>query len=121
MIEPLKDFPGHVLAFACRGDVTREDYDTILVPRVEKALAAHEKVRIYYEIGADFTGIDPAAVWEDFKVGIGHFSRWERIAVVTDVAWIGQTIRMFGFLMPGTVKVFATAEASEARRWIVAS
>ena len=118
MIESLKDFPDNVLAFACRGLVTRADYEAFLVPAVEKALARHRKLRLYYEIGPDFAGIQPSAVLEDFKVGMEHISRWERIGVVTDVAWIGHTMRIFGFLLPGTLRVFPTAEASKARDWI---
>jgi SpoIIAA-like len=44
----------------------------------------------------DLAGIDPGAMWEDFKVGMEHFTRWERIAVVTDVEWIKNTIKIFG-------------------------
>jgi hypothetical protein len=121
MIELLKGFPDNTVAVACRGKVTKRDYDTVLVPTVEKALKARDKVRIYYEIGADFAGIDPAAAWEDFKVGMGHFTHWERIAVVTDVDWIKYTMGIFTFLMPGDMRLFPTAEAAQAREWIGAS
>jgi SpoIIAA-like len=121
MIEQLSTFPDNVLGFVCRGSVTRADYDTVLVPAVEKALAKHARVRIYYEIATDFTGIDPGAMWEDFKVGMEHLTRWERIAVVTDVEWIRHTFRLFGFLMPGTVKLFSTSEAARARSWITST
>jgi hypothetical protein len=121
MIEQLSTFPNNVLAFVGRGQVTRADYDAVLVPAVEKVLARHNRVRLYYEIATDFTGIDPGAMWEDFKVGIEHLTRWERIAVVTDVEWIRHTIRLFGFLMPGTVKLFPTSEAARARSWIAST
>ena len=121
MIEQLSTFPDNVLAFVCRGQVTRADYDTVLVPAVEKALAKLTRVRLYYEIATDFTGIDPGAMWEDFKVGMEHLTRWERIAVVTDVEWIRHTFRLFGFLMPGTVKLFSTSEAARARSWITST
>ena len=120
MIETIYDFPEDIVAFACKGHVTRRDYETVLVPHVERALRQHEKVRLYYYIGADFEGIDPGAVWEDFKVGMAHLRRWERIAVVTDVEWIGNTMKLFGFLVPGEMKVFPTSEAAKARAWIAA-
>ena len=97
MIEQLKDFPDNVVAFVCRGHVTKHDYDTVLVPAVMQALRNHEKLRLYYETAADFFGIDPGAVWEDIKVGMEHLTRWERMAVVTDVEWIKNTIKAFGF------------------------
>ena len=52
---------------------------------------------------------------------MGHFLRWDRIAVVTDVDWIKHTIRIFSFLMPGDVRAFTTSEAIQARKWIASA
>jgi len=120
MITRLNDFPGNVLAFVCTGQVSKAEYDAILVPAVRDALSTHERVRLYYETAANFAGIDPGAVWEDFKVGMEHFTRWERIAVVTDIEWIRHMVRFFSFLLPGTTKIFPLADAARARKWIVA-
>ena len=118
MIEALTGFPENVAAFACKGHVTRDDYETVLVPAIESALAMNDKLRIYYEIGDDFYSIDPGAVFEDIKVGMGHLSHLERIAVVTDVDWIRLTMRAFAFLIPARMQFFATAGRDEARAWI---
>jgi hypothetical protein len=118
MIELLKGFPENVIAVACKGMVTKNDYDRVLVPAVEEALNAHEKVRLYYEAGSNFAGIEPAAAWEDFKVGMGHWTRWERVALVTDVDWIRQTMQIFSFVMPGEMRVFPTTATEQARVWI---
>lgn len=120
MIEHLMNFPDNVLAFVCKGRVTKGDYDAVLVPAVMNALKRQDKVRLYYETAADFDGIDPGAIWEDFKVGMEHLTRWERVAVVTDVEWIKQAMRFFSFLMPGAMKSFSTSEAAQARAWIIA-
>ena len=120
MIEALKDFPDNIVAVACEGHVTRRDYETVLVPAVERALKRHKKVRLYYRIGVGFEAIDPGAVWEDFKIGMEHLLRWERIAVVTDVDWIRHTMRAFSFLIPGEMRIFPSSEAAKARDWIVA-
>ena len=60
-------------------------------------------------------------MWEDFKIGVEHLTRWERAVVVTDVEWIKQAMRLFGFLMPGAMKSFPTSEAEQARAWITAA
>jgi hypothetical protein len=121
MIKQLKNFPDNVLAFVCSGHVTKADYDTVLTPAVTIALKRQEKVRLYYETAADFAGLDPGAIWEDFKVGVEHLTRWERIAIVTDVEWIKHTMRFFSFLMPGAMKSFSNAEVAQARQWISAA
>jgi hypothetical protein len=118
MIELLKGFPDNVVAIACHGRVTREDYETALIPAVEEALQSNDKVRLLYEVGADFEGYDAGAAWEDLKVGVEHFSRWERIAVITDIEWIKHTTQLFSFIMPGTARVYSTADAADARLWI---
>lgn len=121
MIEELTGFPDNVAAFACHGHVTKSDYETVLIPDVEKRLERHDKVRLFYEIAPDFVGFDPGAVWDDTKVGFSHFMRWERFAVVTDVEWIKQTMKFVGFLMPGELRAFPTSDADEARDWVVSA
>lgn len=120
MIEVLDGFPDNVVAVSCTGTVTGRDYEDVLVPEVERTLAQHEKVRLFYRIGEDFESIVPGAMWEDFKIGVAHLSRWERMAVVTDVDWIGHTVRAFGFLMPGEIRIFPTGDEESAREWIAA-
>ncbi|HSU29967.1 MAG TPA: STAS/SEC14 domain-containing protein [Bryobacteraceae bacterium] len=118
MIEALNGFPCGVLAFACKGHITKADYETVLIPAVEKALRQPGKVRLYYQVAPDFTGIGVGAMWDDFKVGIEHLHRWERIAVVTDVDWIRYTIRAFSFILPGVTKIFGLNERADAQKWV---
>ncbi|MBX7435090.1 STAS/SEC14 domain-containing protein [Mycobacterium sp. Y57] len=119
MIEVLEDFPDNVAAFVCRGRVTRADYESVLIPRCLERLEHHHKVRVYYEVAAEFDGIDPGAAWEDAKLGLGHLPGWERFVVVTDVEWMQHAVKFFGFLMPGELTVFPSARAEQARAWIV--
>lgn len=121
MINVLKDFPDTIVAVTCEGQVTRADYERVLIPRVNEALARHGKVRLYYEIGSAFSGIDAGAVWEDTKIGLEHLSRWEKLALVTDVQWIRLAVGAFRFLMPGRLRIFDTSQTEEARAWIKAN
>jgi hypothetical protein len=120
VIERLTGFPDTVLAFVSRGRVTNADYEAVVIPAVVDALKKPGKIRLYYETGADFAGIDPGAAWQDFKVGIEHVTRWERVAVVTDVEWMQQAMRLFSFLLPRAMKAFPVADSQAARSWIVA-
>jgi hypothetical protein len=119
MLQILSDFPDNVVAAAAHGVVTRRDYQDILVPRVELALKSHPKIRCYYELGSEFLRLEAGAMWEDFKLGVEHLTRWERIAVVSDVDWIRHAVNVFRFLMPGEVRVYTTSESAAAREWIM--
>ena len=121
MIEILNNFPDNVIALSCKGQVTKEDYDGILVPAILEALKRHDKIRLLYKTSADFTGYDPGALWEDLKIGVEHPTRWERVAVVTDVDWIVLMVRIFSFLMPCPVKVFPPSATAQAHNWIIAA
>jgi hypothetical protein len=120
MIEIMKDFPAGVVAAVAKGRVTKSDYENVLVPAIEEAFRNRTKVRCYYELGLEFLGMDPGAVWEDFRVGFGHLTGWERVAVVTDVSWVRLAINAFRFLLPGKIRIFSTSAVAEARLWIVA-
>ncbi|MGA3128693.1 MAG: STAS/SEC14 domain-containing protein [Candidatus Korobacteraceae bacterium] len=121
MIEILKNFPDNVVALSCEGQVTKEDYHRILVPAVLEALKRYDKIRLLYKTSAGFTGYAAGAVWEDFKIGVEHPTRWERVAVVTDVDWIVQMVRLFSFLIPCPVKLFPPSETAQADAWIIAA
>jgi len=118
MIELIRGMPANVVAIAGQGRITRSDYESVLIPAVEAALKSHPKVRLFYRIGPEFEGFDASAMLEDAKIGFAHLSRWERIAVVTDVEWIRLAIRAFAFLIPGGVRFFRLPQEKEAREWI---
>ncbi len=118
MIKLLDGFPENVVACSGEGHVTRKDYEEVLIPRVNAVLSRYDKVRLYYEFGPAFHGIDAGAAWEDFKVGVENLSRWERMAVVTDVAWIRLALSAFRVFMPRQLRLFAANQSSHARAWI---
>ncbi len=120
MIETLQGFPADAVAVRVSGFVSKADYDQALVPEIDRALQASERIRLYYEVAPDFALISPGAIWEDFWVGMRHWTHWKRVAVVTDLPWIRQMVVIFGFLLPGATKVFARAEAEAARAWLIA-
>lgn len=118
MLEVLKDLPDHVLGLSAKGEVTADDYRRVLVPSVESRLSRHKRLRLLYVLGDAFTGFSAGAAWEDAKVGMRHFTSFERVAVVSDADWIRGMIRAFGFVLPGEVRVFDGDDADDARAWI---
>jgi hypothetical protein len=62
IIEILTDFPDNVVAAAARGIVTKQDYQDTLIPRVELTLKRYPKIRCYYDLGAQFSKMEPGAM-----------------------------------------------------------
>ncbi len=120
MIELIEGLPGEVVGVIAKGQVTATDYEDVLIPAIQAALKEHPRIRCYYELGHAFSGMDPDTLWRDFRIGMEHWTRWERIALVTDHAWITHAANALCFLMPAPVHVFSVDERREARAWITA-
>jgi len=118
MIEPIPDLPDNVLGFRASGKVTADDYETALIPAVEAKLAGQDKVRFLYYLGDDCEGFEAGAMWDDAKVGFRHITAWEKLALVTDIEWIRGSLKIFGFVIPGHVRVFKNEELDEAVKWV---
>ena len=118
MIELMQDLPDNVIAFNATGKVTGDDYETVLIPAMEAAIKKHKKVRALGQLGPDFTGFEASAMWDDTKVGMKHYTSWEKIALVTDIEWIVRSVKVFGFLVPGEIKLFGNDQSDEAKAWI---
>lgn len=118
MLRLLEDLPDQVLGVEALGEVTAEDYREVLVPAVEARLGRHARVRLLYVLGKAFDGFSGGATWEDAKLGMHHFTAFERVAVVTDRDWLKGMVKAFGFALPGEVATFETGQLAEARAWI---
>jgi len=118
MFQAIEGMPDGVIAVRGIGKVTAEDYRSVLVPAIEGATAGGGKARLYLELGQGFEGYDASAMLADTKVGMGHLSSFERIAVVSDTDWVRHAIHLFGPLIPGEVRAFPVSEAAVAREWI---
>jgi hypothetical protein len=118
MLALIPDLPDHVLGLKATGTVSSGDYEAVLVPELERMLAAHARVRLLYVLAEGFDNYTRGAAWEDAKVGMRHFTSFERVAVVTDVDWIETGVKAFGFVMPGDVRVYDGHELDQAREWV---
>ncbi len=118
MIKLLTDLPDGVLGIEAVGHVEAADYANVVEPAIQAALQHSDKVRLLYVLGEGFEGYSAAASWEDAKLGIGHWSAWEKIAIVTDRGWIRDALKAFGWMFPGEVQVFPTAERAQAVDWV---
>ena len=118
MIRLLPDLPDDVVGFEAIGKVEASDYTTVLDPVIDAALAKHEKIRLLYVLGEQFTGYSGAAMWEDAVVGTKDFSRCERIAVVSDTDWVRHSVNAFAWFVPSRIKTFGLDEREQAGAWV---
>ena len=109
--------PDNVIGIIAKGEVHADDYEGTIRPAIEAALDRHDRIRLLYVLGDDFEGFSAGAAREDSALS-KLAGKFERIAVVTDHTWIRHSIKLFGHLMPGDVRVFSVAEEADASEWL---
>jgi hypothetical protein len=117
MINVIPDMPPGTVGVTASGRVSREDYAEVMVPAVEAAAGAGP-LRLLYVLGPDVESFSPGAMWSDTRLWAEHVGRWERLAVATDLDWVENAVRAFGWLVHGQVRVFGADQVAEATRWL---
>jgi stage II sporulation SpoAA-like protein len=121
MIEVMTDMPEGTLGFRIAGNVTRDDLAKVVVPTLRGAIERDQPLRVLCQIDVGFSE-EPGAVWEgvkaDIELGIAHRTAWRRTAYVTDLTWIGTSVHLLSWLIPGEVRVFPLRELDAAKAWI---
>jgi hypothetical protein len=110
----------NIIIATANGKISGDDYESVLIPAIEGALKEYEKLRLLYVLGEEYDGYKGEALWDDTKIGLKEFTHFEKIGVVSDKKWIRRSIKAFGFLIPGEVKLFKNDELGEAKTWIAA-
>jgi len=118
MIRILSGMPEGVLGIKASGKLTAKDYTEVLAPALAAEAAGPGKIRILLDFSGEFDGIEVGAVWQDLKMGVREWSAWERIALVTDHAWMREGLQMFSWAVPGEVRSFPTGDREDAEAWV---
>lgn len=117
----LKQIPdSNIIIITAKGKITGDDYENSIVPAIEETLKEYDKLRFLYILGEEYDSFAREAMWDDTKIGMAHLTHYEKIGLVSDVKWIRRSVKAFGFLMPGEVKLFSNDQLAEAETWIAA-
>jgi hypothetical protein len=118
MLQFMENLPSHVVGIHATGEVDKDDYEKVLIPRIEELVARQHEIDYLLVLDTGVQNFSAAAWFEDFKLALKHFSQLNKIAVVTDqkgVEWFTDIVRFF---IPGKAKGFPLAELDEAIKWI---
>jgi len=120
MLELIPGVAPHVVALRISGQLDTHDLQQA-IDAIEQAKQTQPKVSVYAEI-ADMRWMTLPALLRDLGYSltqIGELAHYQRIAVVTDRAWMRPLAELeTRLLRPLTVEVFATRDAEQARQWV---
>lgn len=121
MIEVKTGSQDNLLEVRMHAPVTDKDYKEVLMPAFDAALARAGSLRLLVMMDADISDFTMGALWDDAKMGIGRWSGFDRIAIVTNNAAMTRLVRGFSIFMPCPVAVFPKGDEDKARLWLFES
>ena len=122
MIERIDEMPEGASGYRFTGEVSKADYESVLIPGLKKDLGEGREVRVLCQLGPGFDGYEAGAMWADMKTGghylFGEHPNWHRMAIATDADWVRHMVGLFGWMTPGEVKLFGLEELDAAKEWV---
>ena len=118
MLERLQNLPAGIDGLKAVGKITKQDYEEVFEPLLDAARRDGRRLRLLYQLGAEFDGFTPGAAWEDAKLGLRSMRLFDGCAIVTDIAWIRESTRLVRFFLPCPVQVFSNEQRENAIEWL---
>ncbi len=119
MLKLIEGLPINVLDISAEGQITREDYENVLIPAIEEKLKVNKKINLLYHLDKTVDGFSLGAMLDDAETGMKHLSAWDKIAIVSDHEMINTMTKFFGHLIPCEIRIFKNAEITHAKKWII--
>jgi hypothetical protein len=118
MIEVLDGFPPNVAAFKASGQVTKQDYDTVVMPKVDAMVKKHHKINFLLDLETDVGNFTMGAWVNDALVGLKHLTDFKKVAIISHQENVKKVTNIMGHFVPGTYKGFTAEELEEAKKWV---
>jgi hypothetical protein len=114
----MNDLPPHVIGVRATGEVSKDDYKNVLLPALERFSKAHGHIHFLMLLETTVKNFTIGALLEDAKLGLKNFTRWHKIAIVSNEKGVKKLSDIFSFAVPGESKGFSVAELEQAIQWV---
>jgi hypothetical protein len=118
MLQIINDLPVHVVGIRASGEVTRSDMEAVLLPKIQELVNRRGEINYLLVLDTGIQNFTLAAWWDDLKLGLKNFTKWNRIAIVTDQKGVEWFTDIFRFVIPGKSRGFSHNQLEEARSWV---
>ena len=118
MLRRMGNMPAGTLGFEAVGEVEDDDWEDVVEPVLRREIATGAKLRLLYLVGAEARDVDADAMKADTGFRARHPNAFERVAVVSDEAWMKPAVRALSFLMPGKARAFGVHDLAAAKSWL---
>jgi hypothetical protein len=120
MVELLKEFPPYVAAYKASGAISKEEYERVVMNRVDEVAANYDKINFLVLLETPMENYSIGALIDYLKVSFEYFSKWNRMAIVTDEEWVRKAYKMLSHLVHGEIRGYELKEFTSAKEWVSA-
>jgi hypothetical protein len=110
--------PDNVVAFRATGEVTKEDYQAVVVPAVEKLVQRINEINFLLVLDTDVENFTAGAWVQDALLGLKNFGKWNRAAIVSDSDNVITFTNGFSYIAPGEFRGFKKDSFNIALNWV---
>lgn len=118
MIQLMNDVPANVAGFRALGEVDADDYKKVLVPALDALVAKQEKINFLLVLDTSLKDFSIGALLQDLGVGLKHFTKWHKMAIVSESDGINKFTDAFSYIAPGEAKGYTHAQLEKAIEWV---
>lgn len=118
MLLLMTDAPPHVVGVRAVGKVSEDEYENILLPALEKAIKQFGELNYIMVLETSVANFSVGAWLNDIKAGLKHYTKWKKIAIVTDQKFVEKITDFVSLLIPGQAKGFPLSDIKLAKAWV---
>jgi hypothetical protein len=118
MIEVMPASQGNVAGVRVTGKLTTQDYEEVIIPRLDAIINEYGKARFMWVLDDGFQGAEAGAMWDDAKFGFKHRHDFEKLALVGGPAWMDWLTKLAAKIISGETKTFPREQLEEAWDWL---
>ncbi len=118
MVTQITGLSKGTVGFRLSGEITKEDYDRIILPAVKKTTDSSSQLNMIMVIETDLSKFTAGAWMKDALLGLKNLTKWHRVALVSDSNVVRGITSTANVIVPGDYKTFAMGEEAAAKAWV---
>ncbi|SKB68939.1 SpoIIAA-like [Parapedobacter luteus] len=116
----MTNFPDHVVAYRAAGTVTKDEYEAVVMARVDEVAARYGKINFIVFLETGMENYSLTAFVDYLKISFKHFSKWNRMAIVSDQRWLRMAYEALSPLVHGEIRCYPLDDFQTAKEWVSA-
>lgn len=118
MLTPIENLPPHVFGVKANSEVNADDLKNVLLPGLETLTKKYDEIYYILVLDTKVENFTVGAWLQDMLAGLKHFTKWKKIAIVTDQKAVENFTDFFSYVTPGQAKGFDHSALDEAIAWV---